>query len=134
MNSDRCRNAKRRPNQSGSTLVESLVALALFAIGSAAVATLLTQQLHQEASNSTATEAMALAQSELEDIRGMPYTAMASRSTSNTVNGIPYALTTTVAADSPVPNVKTVTTQVTWSDSGQPKTYTVYAIYTDITT
>lgn len=118
-------------NQHGSTLVESLVALSLFALTAAAIGDLLTREIHLEGTNNTTTTAIFLAERELEDLRSQDYDTVASRSSTSTVEGATYSLQTTVVPDSPAPSMKSVTTNVTWTDARGPQSYDVYAIYSD---
>ena len=124
--------SKAARNQRGSLLLESMVAIGLFAIGAAAVAKLLVQHDRLEIVNGTATAAIAVAVTELESIRALDYASMVSRSSSNVVNGTAYTVQTTVQADTPQTNLKTVTTQVTWNDVGGAESYAAYAVYTAV--
>ncbi len=121
------------PNERGATLVESLVAVLIFALAARATGILLTQQLRLQVTNATATTAIALASKEFEDLRALDYPNIASRSSTTRVGSITYNVQTTVVADSPQPNVKSITATVTWTEPSGAKTYSLYGIYTDIT-
>lgn len=127
-----CRRARR---ERGASLIESLVALALFGIAAAAVGNLLTQHIRRERTNGTTTAAIAVAEAELESLRSLDYPNIASRTTDPTPSaGSPaYHVQTTVVADSPAPSLKTITTQVTWTEPAGPQSVSLYAVYTDIT-
>jgi type II secretory pathway pseudopilin PulG len=113
--------------------MESLVALTLFALSAAAVGTLLTNEIRLQGTNGTTTTAVSLAERELEDLRSMDYSDIASRSATSVVGGATYYLTTTVVPDSPAPLMKSVTTNVTWTEAVGAQSYLLYAIYTDVT-
>jgi prepilin-type N-terminal cleavage/methylation domain-containing protein len=121
--------------QRGATLIESLVALALFGIAAAGVGDLLTQHIRRERTNVTTTTAVALAEAELESIRSLDYPDIASRTIDPTpAAGSPaYHIRTTVVADSPAPSLKAVTTQVSWTEPSGSRSVSLYAVYTDVT-
>lgn len=112
--------------------MESLVALALFGLAGAAVERLLVQQVRMENTNVTSTTAITLAVKELEDLRGLDYPDVSSRSSTVTANGLRYAIETTVVPDSPQANLKSVTARVSWTEPSGPKSYALYGIYTDV--
>jgi len=120
-------------NQRGTTLIECVTAIVLFAIAAAAIGDLLTQQIQMQRSNGTTTTAIAVAAGELEDVRSLNYGDMATRSSTTIVDGITYNLETSVVADSPQQNMKTVHTTVVWTEPTGAKSYTLQSIYTDVT-
>ena len=126
-------NCRRIKGQAGSTLIESLVALALFALAASAIGDLLVRQIRMQTSNVTRTTAIALAERELEDLRSLDYGSMASRTATQAVNGLSYTVSTTITADSPARNMKAIATTISWNEPAGSQTYTVNAIYTDIT-
>jgi Tfp pilus assembly protein PilV len=125
--------SKTKRRQRGATLLEALVALGLFAIAASAFGTLLTQQIRMQTTNGTSTQAVALGEKELEDIRALDYDQIASRTNTATVGYKTFTITTKVVPDSPAPNMKSVTTTVSWTEPNGAQKYTIYAIYTDIT-
>ena len=120
-------------SQRGATLLESLVAVVMFALTARATEILLSQQLRMQVTNFTTTAAIVLASKEIEDLRALDYPNVASRSSSVTAGAITYSIRTTVVADSPKPNLKSITTSVTWTEPSGPKAYSLYAVYTDVT-
>jgi Tfp pilus assembly protein PilV len=126
-------NCKRLHDQRGSTLMESLVAIALFGITGAAMERLVVQQLRMENTNVTSTTAITLASKELEDLRGLDYPDIGSRSSTVTVNGLNYTIQTTVVPDSPQANLKSIRASVSWTEPAGLKSYALYGIYTDVT-
>ena len=119
-------------HQRGATLVEALVALALFGVAATAIGNLLSQHIRMQGTNGTTTSAISLAEEELEDLRALDYGDIASRWALKVVGGNSYALQTDVVADSPAANMKSVQTTVTWSEPTGAKRYALYAIYTDV--
>jgi type II secretory pathway pseudopilin PulG len=120
-------------NERGSTLVESLVAIGLFGLVMAAVGNLLITHMRMEGLNIVQTTAIGLAERELEDLRALQYSDIASRTATQTIGGIQYTIRTTVTADSPAPNEKSINTAVTWTDRSGSQSYALNAIYTAIT-
>jgi Tfp pilus assembly protein PilV len=122
----------RHRNQRGTTLIEAVVAVGLFAIGAATMSKLMAEQMRMQVTNGTATTAIALAEQELEDIRALDYAEIASRSAEAVVGRITYKRDTIVQNDRPGPNMKTVTATVRWNEPLGEKTYSLYAIYTAV--
>jgi type II secretory pathway pseudopilin PulG len=114
-------------------LLESLVAIALFGLAGTAMERLVVQQMRMENTNITSTTAIALAAKELEDLRGLDYPDVSSRSSTVTVQGLRYTIQTTVVPDSPQPNLKSIRADVSWTEPSGPKSYALYGIYTDVT-
>ena len=127
--------SKGSHKQRGASLIESLVALALFGIAAAAICNLLTEHIRREATNGTTTTAVAFAEAELESLRSLDYPDIATRTTNPTpAAGSPaYQVQTTVVADFPAPSLKSITTQVSWTEPAGSKSVTLYAVYTDVT-
>lgn len=120
-------------NQRGTTLIECVVAIVLFAIAAAAIGDLLTEQIRMQRSNGTTSTAISVAAGELEDVRTLNYADMANRSSTTVVDGVTYNLETSVAANAPQQNMKTVHTTVVWTEPTGAKSYTLHSIYTDVT-
>jgi prepilin-type N-terminal cleavage/methylation domain-containing protein len=121
-------------NQSGFTLIETLASIGLFVLGAAAVGGLLVSQIRMENSNLNRTEAISLAASELEYLRSLDYASIpTSRTTTPTVGGVTYTVNSGALFDSPAPFMATITTTVSWTDPLGAHSYTLNAIYTDVT-
>ncbi|MFN8624440.1 MAG: hypothetical protein U0587_00395 [Candidatus Binatia bacterium] len=120
-------------DQRGSILVESLVALGLFAITAAGIGQLLLQHIRAQGTNGTNTMAITLATRELEDMRAREYGDMVGSSSNVTTGSLTFSVQTTVVADSPEPNLKSIATSVSWTEPNGPQAYTMYAIYSDVT-
>ena len=132
---NRCAEPPRRVahNQRGTTLIECVAAIVLFAIAAAAIGDLLAEQIQMQRSNGTTTTAISVAAAELEDVRTLNYDDMANRSSTTVVDGVTYNLETSVVANSPQQNMKTVHTTVVWTEPTGAKSYTLHSIYTDVT-
>jgi len=113
----------------GSTLVESLIAMCLFALAATSTSDLLVTHVRAQGSNLNKTTSIALAERELEDLRALDYASIASRSSTQTVGGLRYTLTTTVTADVPAAGMKTINAVVSWIDLKGAQTYAINAIY-----
>jgi Tfp pilus assembly protein PilV len=121
-------------NQSGFTLIETVASVGLFVLAAAAVGTLLVSQLRMENSNMTTTEAISLATSELEYLRSLDYTSIpTSRTTTATIGPVTYTVNSTAAFDIPAVSMASITTAVSWTDPIGAHSYTLNAIYTDVT-
>lgn len=125
-------NCNRSLNERGTTLIEALVALTLFALMAAAVSNLLVGHMRAEASNVLMTTAIALAERELEDLRALDYNAIAARTTTQAVDGLSYQVATSVLADSPATGMKSITTIVSWTEPDGARSYTLNALYTAV--
>ena len=120
-------------NQRGTTVIECVTAIVLFAIAAAAIGDLLTEQIRMQRSNGTTSTAISVAAGELEDVRTLNYDDMADRSSTTVVDGVTYSLETSIVANSPQKNMKTVHTTVVWTEPAGAKSYTLHSIYTDVT-
>jgi len=121
-------------SQRGFTLIETVVSLGLFVLAAAAIGNLLVSQIRMENGNATKTTAISLATKELEDLRSLDYPSIpASRTSTTTVGPLTYTVTRTAAFDIPATGMSRITTTVTWTDPLGSQTYTLNAIYTDVT-
>jgi len=125
--------SRHRRDDRGATLIEALVALALFGISMAAIGKLLTCHVRRAGTNNTYTTAVSMGEQELEDLRSQAYSVIASRSSQVTTGGITYTITTAVVPDSPALNMKSITTTINWREPNGSQTYTLNAIYTAVT-
>ena len=102
-------------NTRGFTLLEVMVAMAIFAIGCLAVGSLQILAINANAGAREGTEAATQATDQLETLLALPYDSI--------VNGGPvtrgaYTLSWNVADDTPLPDTKTITVTVNWHDRG----------------
>jgi type II secretory pathway pseudopilin PulG len=124
---------KHNHREAGSTMIESLVAICLFAMAASALGSLFTTHIRAEGTNVRWTTAISLVEKEFEDLRSLSYDNIQSRTSSTTFGNVTYTVTTTVTPNQPDTNMKTITTAVTWTDNYGSQTYTGNAIYTTIT-
>jgi prepilin-type N-terminal cleavage/methylation domain-containing protein len=123
---------RARTKQRGVSLLEILVAISLFAITASGLAAFLVHSLRRTSANRSSTGAVIAAQHEIEDLRGLDYPAVASRSYATTISGHPYGIGTTVANDAPAAGMKQVTVTVSWSEPLGPQSYVVRTILTQV--
>lgn len=120
----------------GFTLIEVLVAMALFAIASAATTSLMFHSTAYIAKSNERSQAIAIAQQTIEDLRTMDYSDIDSGST--TVEWKEQAaffnIDWDVSDDDPEPNMKTIVVSVSWESKGVTNVYEIQSIYTDIDT
>jgi len=123
---------RRLACRQGTTLIETIVAVGLFALTAATMSDFLLQQIRMGGANYSYSKAYALAAQEFEDMRSMSYDDMASRSSTTTEGSTTYTVQTTVLADTPEPNMKKITVQVSWTEPSGAKNVKVYSIYTAV--
>ena len=125
----------RKPlGEDGLTLIEVLVAAVILAAGSVAVSSLMAAGLIRSDTNSAMTHATDLAIQEIEDLRSLDYSTLASRTAPNSPdvwNGTNFAIQSTVTRDSPDLNMSTLSVLVTWAQRGQNYAYNLQTIYAD---
>jgi hypothetical protein len=118
--------------QRGATLLETVVAVGLFALTAATMGDFLRQQIRTGGANANYSTAYALAAEEFEDIRALPYDEITSRTASLTQGALTFDVDTAVADDTPSPNMKQITVNVNWNEPGGPQHVTVHSIYTEV--
>lgn len=105
-------------NQKGFTLIETLMAMAIFAIGILALAGLQVTYIGGNASAQLQTEATALGAQVIEYLKSLPFDAAELDPAANphqppAGGSGPYDVQWTVAGDTPVNNAKTIDVTVT---------------------
>jgi prepilin-type N-terminal cleavage/methylation domain-containing protein len=122
----------RRQTQNGVTLVETLVALGIFAVAASAVGRFLSEEIRNASSNHLASNAYALGEQEMENVRMLNYDEMVSREFTKTIGPITYTVATEVTANSPAPNMKAIRVTVSWTEPRGDKNVALHTIYTSI--
>ena len=119
----------------GFTLIEVLVAMVIFALSSLAVSSLMVGSMAQVSKNRHRSEAVRIAQEELEQMRSIQVADMANAtSTSESARGgVTFAITRTVTRDSPVTGVNTINVTVSWTHKGVSQSYAAKTMFTQIT-
>ncbi len=118
----------------GFTLIEVLVAMVIFAIVMTAMSALMVYHTGKIAANNEASQAVAIAQRVIEDLRTLDYTDMEGGADFADWKGQPAFFTYTwrVNEDDPAPGLKSVEVVVSWQSKGETKTYETRSVYTDI--
>ena len=108
----------KKCDDEGFTIIEVLIALAIFAIGILGVAKLQLAAVGDNTSSRKYTEASTWGVSQVESIMGIPYDdpALADGTTGNATQGI-YTVNWTITDADPIPNVKKISIVVTWDNN-----------------
>jgi prepilin-type N-terminal cleavage/methylation domain-containing protein len=119
-------------NQHGVSLVETMVALSLFAISAATVGEFIVRQTRMASTNNLTSVAHSLAEESLEGLRALDYNAIAPSSRSVTTGNVTFAIETTVKNNTPAANMKQIAVDVSWADPLGEQHVTVHTIYTSV--
>lgn len=114
-------------------MVESLIAVALLAIGAAVVGTFMTSQIRHAAVSHLSSQAYSLAADEMERIRALPWPRIANAQRAESVGGVEFTVRAEVDGDVPARNMKSITVAVEWSEPGGPKYVDIHSVYTQVT-
>ncbi len=116
-----------RPKQSqtGFTILEVMIAMAIFAIGILGIAKLYIKSQTGNTSARTITQGTTYAQDRIERLMSLPYDSIATNTA--TVTGASsnetYNISWTVTNNEPVTNTKQIALTVTWNDQGRTRTF-----------
>jgi prepilin-type N-terminal cleavage/methylation domain-containing protein len=124
--------AERWRDQRGVSLIETLVALGLFAMAAATMSTFLVAQIRYASDNNLQTKAYSLAEEDLEYIRSERFNDMASGSKLVTVGTVKYNIVDTVTDDTPANGLKTILINVGWNDPAGARSVQVQTVYTEV--
>ncbi len=113
----------------GFTLVEVMVALVLFSIVSLAIASQLVFPTAMISENAQYSQAIALAQQALEDLRAVPYDSIDDGLETVTWKGIPFTVSWDVEEGE---GTKEIQVTVSWESKGETKTYGIQSIFADV--
>ncbi len=116
--------------ENGFTIMEVMIALAIFAIGILGVAHLHIRSTSGNTSSRTITEGTTFAVDRVEQLMTLPYDDSAwdagtyNAAVTGSDSGETYSLTWSITEDNPVPNTKQVAVRATWDDQGETRTFT----------
>lgn len=132
-----CTNSRTAPgrrlaSQRGLSLIETLVALGLFAVTAATMGNYLVSQLRLSSRNYLYTQAYALAEVQLESTRALHYNDMVPNSSTTNVGGTSFTVQTQIQNDTPADGLKQITVNVGWKDMQGPQNVAVQTIYTEV--
>ena len=116
----------------GVSLIETVVALGLFALGVATMGDFLTRQIRAGSSNYNYTTAYTLAEEQLETLRAQRFSDMGSDETSVRKGDMTFDVATSVDDGNPEPNLKTINVNVSWNEPGGQRNVSLQTIYTAI--
>jgi Tfp pilus assembly protein PilV len=118
--------------EEGVTLLETLVALGLFAITVATMGDFVVQQVRRSATNNHYTLAYSIAEEQLESVRALRYADMSSESGSIQKGSMTFRYSTSVLDDSPAPNLKKIVVNVDWDEPAGAKNVALETVYTAV--
>jgi type II secretory pathway pseudopilin PulG len=132
-NSHRAAGRRCLSSQRGITLLETLVALGLFAITAATTGNFLVSQIRRSSSEYLYSQAYVLAEQQLETLRALPqYSDIVPGSTSTSVGGTQFTVATSVLNNTPADGLKQITVNVSWRDLLGAQNAAVQTIYTQV--
>ncbi len=114
--------SKLRKN-SGFTLIEIMIAIAVIAIGIFGMMSLVITVMKGNTLSKRVTTATTIAQEELENFKRMDYDNAVDDSGSDTAHNIVYYWEADVQDDTPATDIKTITIDVYWSSGGTDTTH-----------
>lgn len=122
-----------RKKQRGFSLIEVLVAMTLFSLVSAGTTSFAVHSMRRTAANRASAGAVIAGQQEIEDLRGLAYVDIGSRSYNTTVASLSYTVATVVQNNTPANGMKQVTVTVTWTAPTGSQNHVLRTILTQIT-
>ncbi len=123
------------PGNAGFTLIETLIAVVIFAIVSLAMTSLMVTNTRMISENTQSSEAIGYAQELLENLREVPVSSLSpgsSTATRQSARGTEYLITWTVTPNSPATGRTAVAVTVAWSHKGTPRSYATQSIFTQV--
>ena len=120
---------RMKSTSAGFSLIEVMVALAIFSITSLAATRLIVGSTAMISMNNTASQAIALGQGAIENLRNVPYAAMVDGSD---LTHPTFTINWTVSTNDPAPNMATVVVRVSWQAKGETKQHEVKSIYSQV--
>ncbi|MGE0823612.1 MAG: prepilin-type N-terminal cleavage/methylation domain-containing protein [Candidatus Binatia bacterium] len=115
----------------GFTVIETLVALVIFAVIALGISSLMLANTRLISENAQSSEAIAVAQELLENLREVPVDALMSGSSSRTsTKGTIYNIAWIVTPETPAAGMTSVVVTVSWDHKGNPRSYEAESIFT----
>ncbi len=117
---------RRLHRNSGFTLIEIMIAIAVIAIGIFGVMSLMITVMKGNTLSERVTTATTIAQNKMEDFKMMDYDNVVSVNESNTTDyDIEYYLEADVVPDTPATDTKTITVDVYWDPPASSSAHVV---------
>jgi Tfp pilus assembly protein PilV len=126
------RSRRRATGARGVSLLETVVALGLFAISAATMGNFLVRQVRFASSNYLYTQAYSIAEQQLEATRAQRYDDMTPSNKTVTLGAMRYTVQTQMVTDSPSAGMKRITVNVGWTDQTGSQNVSVYTVYTQV--
>jgi prepilin-type N-terminal cleavage/methylation domain-containing protein len=105
--------------ESGSTLIEVMVALVVFLIGSLAVAAFLLVSVRAQSGAGRRGQADQLLRAKVEELQSTAYAELVDGSDAESLGGEVFELTWEITEDDPIPRVKTIVLETSWEERGR---------------
>jgi prepilin-type N-terminal cleavage/methylation domain-containing protein len=124
-----------RHRNDGFTLIETLIAVVIFAIMSLAMTSLMVTNTRMISENAQSSEAIGYAQELLENLRQVSVDSLSAGSKSATrqsARGTVYTITWTVTPNTPSAGRTSVAVTVAWDHKGSPRSYATQSIFTQV--
>lgn len=109
----------RPGGERGSTLIEVMVALVVFLIGSLAVAAFLIVSVRAQSGAGRRGQADQLLRAKVEELQTSAYAEVVDGSDARSLGGQVFERTWEVAEDQPIPRVKTILLEASWQERGR---------------
>ncbi len=114
---------RRLHRNSGFTLIEIMIAIAVIAIGIFGVMSLMITVMKGNTLSERVTAATTIAQDKMEDFKRMDYDSVVDGSGTNTDYDVDFYWEADVEDDTPATDTKTITVDVYWGSGGTNTTH-----------
>jgi prepilin-type N-terminal cleavage/methylation domain-containing protein len=123
-----------RGNQDGFTLIEALVAIAIFSVGILATVSMQVASMNGNRSAMETTEAATEAASAVESLKPLDYMtdAALSQGTTNLPDVDQYSASYTIQDNAIIPNTKAIQVTVTWTEGSRQRSVVLDYIKADL--
>lgn len=108
---------KGRQGRRGFTLIEVMVAIVMFAIGTLGMGVLTASIIQANRGDTNRTRAIASLRQKVEGFQSRKYTEVTSGSDEDTLGGVVIERTWTVTENDPAPGLRRVSLVATWTDA-----------------